>query len=181
MAWRSVDVARGGWNTRRMNRPLPSPSLLALGGALLVSGCASLLSLDEFDESSASGGAGGDASQDADAEAAAVACSLDVTPVYHNFGPIPVGQVSSPVRFTVSNPQDVPVGPLVLWGGDPPNPNFSITAQTCQDATLDPGASCTVDFVFAPQALGKYLVPLVVKVGDVECAKVHMEAGAPPT
>lgn len=139
-----------------------------------------MLSLDEFDESSSSsGGSEGDASLDADAEAA-VACSLDVTPVYHNFGPIPVGQVSSPVRFTVSNPQDVPVGPLVLWGGDPPNPSFSITAQTCQDAMLDPDASCTVDFVFAPQALGKYLVPLVVKVGTVECAKVHMEGGAPP-
>jgi hypothetical protein len=138
--------------------------------------------LDDFDESSAADAATEeDVSQDAEDEAEVAACSLSITPVYHNFGPIPVGQVSSPVRFTVVNEQAVPVGPLVLWGGDPPNPNFSITAQSCQDAILDPGASCTVDFVFAPQALGKYLVPLVVKVGNVECAEVHMEGGAPPT
>ena len=167
-----------------MHRPLPSTSLLRLGWALavfLTQGCASVLSLDDFEESATDGGAEDDVSQDGEDEVEAASCSLSISPVYHNFGPIPVGQVSSPVRFTVVNEQAVPVGPLVLWGGDPPNPHFSITAQTCQDTTLDPGASCTVDFVFAPQALGKQLVPLVVKVGTVECAKVHMEAGAPPT
>ena len=137
----------------------------------LAQGCAQFLSLDEFEESS-----GGETEKDAGG-----ACSLGIDPLTHNFGPVPVGVVSAPVKFTVVNEQQDSIGPLSLFGGDPPNPQFEIVWQDCEGATLVRGQSCSVDFVFAPESVGKHQVPLTVRAGGEDCATAILEGGAPPS
>jgi len=160
-------------------------SILALS---VAPGCAVFLSLDEFDESSDAGtptDGGQDASDAVDAvdvvDANEGPCSLSITPTSHNFGPITVGDTSSPVQFTVANAEYDSVGPLALYGGDSPNPNFVIVAQNCEERTLARGEFCTVDFVFAPTSPGvNQSAILVIRSGTKDCATASLQGGAPP-
>jgi hypothetical protein len=135
--------------------------------ATVVQGCALILSLDEFSDGDPAppeeggvpdGGEGGRT------------CPLDVYPQSHEFGPIVVGGVSSPIRFTVVSREVFPLGPLRLYGGQIPNPNFVIVEETCDGATLGEGETCTVDVVFAPKQAGTHTAFLFVLVGEGGCA-----------
>jgi hypothetical protein len=149
-------------------------SMLALS---FVQGCALFLSLDEFDESS-DAGTPTDAQTDAGKDAANVpdagSCSLKVYPASHDFGPIVVGDASPPVEFFVVSDHEGPIGPLTLFGGKPPNPNFNIIAQSCSGKTLELGESCTIDFVFVPKELGPQTAPLFIRDGTADCATAFM-------
>jgi hypothetical protein len=172
----------------RRCHPCTIQMLLGILALSVAQGCAVFLSLDEFDESS-DAGTPTDSGQDVvDAVDAADAvdvnegpCSLSITPSSHNFGPIPVGDTSSPVQFTVANQDYDSIGPLTLHGGDPPNPNFTIIAQNCEERTLARGEFCTVDFVFAPTYPGtNQSAVLVIRAGTRDCATAFLQGGAPP-
>ena len=75
---------------------------------------------------------------------------LWVTPLGLSFGPVPVGEISSPQTVTLTN-----LGAQPLAGftpASPTDPQFQITT-TC-DAGLAPGAQCTHVVRFAPTAAG---------------------------
>lgn len=157
---------------------------MLLGFVLALSsaqGCAVLLSLDDFDESS-DAGTSADSGQDADDANEAGSCSLTIAPMSHNFGPVPVGETSPPVQFKVLNENAYSVGPLKLAGPLTPTPNFVIVAQDCEGRTLGPSEFCTVDFVFQPKSPGvNQTTVLVIKLADLVCAVASLEAGAPPS
>jgi len=154
-----------------------------MGIALAMSaaqGCAALLSLDDFDEAS-DAGTSADSGQDVEDANEVGSCSLTINPPSHNFGPVTVGDTSTPIQFKITNEDTAPAGPLALSGGLSPNPNFVIIAQNCADRTLEPGESCTVDFVFQPTTpgVGQSAV-LIVRIGPLDCATAFLEGGAPP-
>jgi len=155
----------------------PIVSLASISALSLVQGCALFLSLDEFDESS-DAGTQADAAQDSGKDAAhapdAGSCSLMVNPASYDFGAIVVGAASPPFQFIVVSDHEGPIGPLTLFGGKPPNPNFNISAQTCAGKTIEGGESCTIDFVFAPKELGPQTAPLFIRDGTVDCATAFL-------
>lgn len=155
---------------RRATPTVCMASILALS---LVQGCAVFLSLDEFDESS-DAGTQTDAGQDAANVPDGNACPLTVDPASYDFGPIVVGDASLPVQFIVVSGHEGPIGPLTLFGGKPPNPNFTISAQNCSGKTLERGESCTIDFVFVPKDLGPQTAPLFIRDGTADCVTAFM-------
>ena len=80
--------------------------------------------------------------------------SLSMSPTLQGFGPVGTGQVSSSVRFTISNTGGVPSGPLAPSLGGPDAIAFAIMADGCTGLQLAANASCTVDVRFAPATLG---------------------------
>jgi hypothetical protein len=79
---------------------------------------------------------------------------LSITPSTRDFGPVPVGGMTDPVTFTVSNTGTVNVSPVAvsLTGTE-----FATTAtgNKCMGvASLAPGANCTVEVVFKPTSRG---------------------------
>jgi len=139
----------------------------AVVAVTVVEGCALMLSLDEFsnaDPALSDGGGGLDGGE------AGASCPLDLYPASHEFGPVVVGGVSPPIRFTVVGHEAVPVGPLRLYGGEVPNANFVIVEETCDGATLGVGETCTVDVAFAPKQTGTHTAFLFVLVGEGGCA-----------
>ncbi|MCC6999046.1 MAG: choice-of-anchor D domain-containing protein [Deltaproteobacteria bacterium] len=79
---------------------------------------------------------------------------LSITPTDTDYGPVVLGQTRS-VTFTVQNSGQQSSGLVNLAVGGRDQANFSITAgSNCIGASLSPGASCSVDVVFNPSAVG---------------------------
>ena len=75
---------------------------------------------------------------------------LSVSPSNHNFADRQIGTWSAPVTFTVTNNS---VGPIEITNLDESGPNegsFDVMDQTCDDVTLQPGATCTFQVAFTP-------------------------------
>jgi hypothetical protein len=139
----------------------------AVVAVTVVQGCALMLSLDEFSNADPARPDGGEV---LDGGEVGGNCPLDVYPESHEFGPVVIGGVSSPIRFTVVGQEDDPVGPVRLYGGEVPNVNFVIVEETCEGATLGRGETCTVDVVFSPKEAGSHTAFLFVLVGEGGCA-----------
>jgi len=161
--------------------------------ASLGTACSSLLSLDEY-EPADGGSAEADAGTDGPPVSEGGSCELGINPVSHDFGLVEIGDASAPAQLIVVNAAGETRGPITLSGGDPPNPNFKIVEQTCAGATLSQDSTCTIDFVFAPKAVGLHTTPLFVRAGGLECATAFLrgqgttgpppeppDAGSPPT
>lgn len=83
-------------------------------------------------------------------EPAAVGPKLDRSASELDFGAQILGSESASKRFTVSNSGDTAatLGPSRLLG--PNAEDFVVLADSCRQATLEPGASCEVDLAFLP-------------------------------
>ena len=82
---------------------------------------------------------------------------LAVTPNSQDFGFVFLGANSQPVTFTVTNSGGGPSGVLsfTFTGTNASEFGFLDTGYTCHDGlVLQPGASCTIDVIFLPQAYG---------------------------
>jgi hypothetical protein len=53
----------------------------------------------------------------------------------------------------IVNGDSAPYGPVNLFGGAPPKPEFS-ASQNCQGTTLPAGGSCTITYTFTPSSTG---------------------------
>jgi hypothetical protein len=72
-----------------------------------------------------------------------------------DFGEVQVGQSSPPRTVTLTNASASPFGPLTIFGGAPPTPEFN-AAQSCQGVILQPAGSCTLTYAFSPGAPGAF-------------------------
>jgi hypothetical protein len=85
------------------------------------------------------------------------AATVKLTPLQLDFGSQPEGKASSPRTVTLTNAGIVPltITDIILSGID-----FGET-HNC-DASLPPGANCTIDVVFTPATTGLRLGTLVI-------------------
>jgi len=125
----STDDARKMMHARSRSRP--SLSVMFLAGAML----ATAFSINGTP-------------QDATADQAGVT----VTPEHLDFGEAATGTATAPQRLTVTNStqEGMPLGGIILSGID-----FSQTT-TC-GASLDAGASCSIEVTFKPATTGPRL------------------------
>ena len=70
-----------------------------------------------------------------------------------DFGTVAVGSTGGPISVTLTNTGASPFGPINIFGGAPPSPDFN-ASQNCQGTTLPAGGSCTVNYTFSPAAAG---------------------------
>jgi hypothetical protein len=89
---------------------------------------------------------------------------IAVAPPSFDFGNVAVGTTSAAHTFQLTNVGPVAFGPLDVTEADVvgPTSTFPITADTCQAATLAPGASCTLAMQFAPTDVDEGAVNLTV-------------------
>ena len=78
-----------------------------------------------------------------------------ITPISLEFGDVPIDTVSAPQVTTVTNVSGGPITP-VLTAGNMPVGVFAGT-QNCTGNTLQAGQSCSISFVFRPNAVGAVL------------------------
>lgn len=73
---------------------------------------------------------------------------LYLTPSVIDFGNVDVGSTATgPV--TITNTGVDPFGPINMFGGAPPTPEFN-ASQNCQGTTLAPGGTCGLTYEFTP-------------------------------
>jgi hypothetical protein len=80
--------------------------------------------------------------------------ALSVTPAQRDFGPVPQGQSSGELGFTVKNTGGAPTSALTaaLTGSDASE--FVLSSDACTGMTLQAGSSCTVGVKLSPSASG---------------------------
>jgi hypothetical protein len=81
--------------------------------------------------------------------------TLTVTPASYAFGNQDEDTTSAASAFTVTNYGTTPLTFLTLTGTDAATNAFPVTANSCVGATLDQGASCTIDIAFDAYILGQ--------------------------
>ena len=81
---------------------------------------------------------------------------ISLSPASQDYGAVVVGHLSAPQGFVVRNAGSAPLAPLSSsnFSFTGANPADFIVNSTCP-SPIAPGASCTVDVAFAPQAAGK--------------------------
>ena len=77
-----------------------------------------------------------------------------VTPGDWDFGRVPVGEASDPVRFELFNQG---TGDLAVSDVSVGSDAFDLTGDNCSGSVLAAGQTCEFDIRFAPQKPGKYL------------------------
>jgi len=87
------------------------------------------------------------------AEAVDTDMSIDITAI--DFGDVNVGLTGGPMSVTLTNTGGAPFGPINIFGGAPPTPQFN-ASQNCQGATLPAGGSCTVNYTFSATGPGVF-------------------------
>jgi hypothetical protein len=87
------------------------------------------------------------------AQAVDTQMTIDTTSI--NFGNVNVGTTSSPMSVTLTNSGSDSFGPINIFGGAPPTPEFN-ASQNCQGVTLPAGGSCNVNYSFSPSAPGTF-------------------------
>jgi len=78
---------------------------------------------------------------------------ITAAPLLHDFGNVDAGTTSGTLSTVITNTSSDPFGPLSIFGGAPPTPEFS-ASQSCQGATLTAGGTCSVNYTFSPSAPG---------------------------
>ncbi len=85
--------------------------------------------------------------------------SISISPAERNFGGVTVGQSSAGGSFTITNTGGAATGAIrvTTTSGD-----FKIVPGTdsCQDRSLEPGATCSLSVAFAPGGAGQRSSPL---------------------
>jgi Abnormal spindle-like microcephaly-assoc'd, ASPM-SPD-2-Hydin len=86
--------------------------------------------------------------------AAAVDTDMAISTTAIDFGTVAVGATAQS-SVTLTNTGGDPFGPINIFGGAPPTPEFN-ASQNCQATTLPAGGSCQVNYSFSPGAPGQY-------------------------
>jgi len=84
-----------------------------------------------------------------------VATDIAIDTLQINFGNVANGTTGGPIAVTLTNTGTASFGPINIFGGAPPTPEFN-ASQNCQGTTLAAGDSCTVNYTFSPPASGYY-------------------------
>jgi hypothetical protein len=85
--------------------------------------------------------------------ATAVDTQMTIDRTVIDFGSVNVGTTSPPISVTLTNSGTTAFGPINIFGGAPPTPDYN-ASQNCQGTTLAAGASCTVNYTFTPSVAG---------------------------
>jgi len=85
--------------------------------------------------------------------ATAVDTQMTIDRTSIDFGSVKVGTTSPPISVTLTNSGSTAFGPINIFGGAPPTPDYN-ASQNCQGTTLAAGASCTVNYTFTPSVAG---------------------------
>ncbi len=90
--------------------------------------------------------------------------NLSIGPTPQAFGDVTVGSMSSATTFTVTNTGGSATGALntALGGANPTQFPVTSGGNSCQGATLQAGASCTISVLFAPTSAGAKSASLTV-------------------
>jgi hypothetical protein len=83
---------------------------------------------------------------------------VTITPSSYDFGSVVVGSSSAAHTFTVENTG----GGILILGTLSTTDDFTISNNTCDDAELEGGETCTVDVTFEPQTSGAHTGELTV-------------------
>lgn len=99
-------------------------------------------------------------------EAAQPEPRIAVEPPLHNFGRVRIDETSEALEVTMRNEggADLSVGALALDGDHAPD--FLVQNDGCSQQIVEPGGSCTVDILFAPQIAGFREVTLTIPSDD---------------
>jgi len=112
---------------------------------------------------------------------AVLASLITLSPGAANFGSVRLGNRSSSLAFTVSNPINRPTTPPLLTAVTGAEASaFQIVANACSGVALAPGASCTMSLEFAPIMLGTHNAVLNVSTGMIGVSAVLTGTGIPP-
>lgn len=87
-----------------------------------------------------------------DATPDAAVLMVTIEPTGFTFPGTPVGTMSAPKRFTVTNTSATQTGALAVQVSN--FNDFTIEQDFCSGVRVDPGATCTVDVRFRPQLAG---------------------------
>jgi hypothetical protein len=104
---------------------------------------------------------------------------LQIVPTSHTFGSLTIGKLGPTQQVTVSNSG---TGPLPIAGVNVTGTNpgsFPITADTCANATVPAGQSCTVTVQYTPKLTGSLEGTLVVH-STPKATVVLTGIGTPP-
>jgi len=96
--------------------------------------------------------------------------NLVITPAPFNFGTQPVGAMSAPQTFTLTNNTSATVTftSIAAVGVSPAaNTDFAVASDTCSPSGVAAGAQCTVTVTFTPAAAGARTGTLVFTDSDV--------------
>ncbi len=95
------------------------------------------------------------------------------SPLLYDYGSHPIDSTSSAKTFTIRNND---AGPLSISGftpgGDDPG-DFAVSAETCTDASIPAGGTCTVDVEFTPQGVGERSAIFAVE-GDSDASTISV-------
>src|SRR5262245_35531998 len=80
---------------------------------------------------------------------------LTIAPKGHHLGQWGISTRSTPVTLTAKNTGDAKSGILQVIKEGPTPDQFDLGPNQCAGQTLDPGAECKIDVVFAPKSLGR--------------------------
>ncbi|MDP9073375.1 MAG: choice-of-anchor D domain-containing protein [Actinomycetota bacterium] len=108
----------------------------------------------------------------------AAASAVTVSPGSAQFASQPVGTMSPVTTITIANRDkslSVPIRSAEIAG--PNAAEFVLAASICNNASLPPGQSCTVDIRFTPTTAGKRSASLLVHRADAPQALVVQLAG----
>lgn len=83
------------------------------------------------------------------------------------FAPRPVGTISAPQALTITNTGDAALRVTQAQVTGPAATDFMISADTCLGASVQPGATCTIDARFSPTASGQRNGTLEVTSNDL--------------
>lgn len=86
--------------------------------------------------------------------ARAVETPMTISATSLDFGNVVVGTTAS-MSVTLTNTGGQPFGPINMFGGAPPTPEFG-ASQNCQGKTLPAGGTCSVSYSFTPSAAGTF-------------------------
>ncbi len=83
-----------------------------------------------------------------------VDATLEITPIVKDFGSVTQGGTSANVTLIIKNNGDVDTGTLTASLAGTDMADFTISANTCANAVLAAGGTCTAVVAFAPQSPG---------------------------
>jgi len=103
------------------------------------------------------------------------ALPLTIDPTVRTFAPGPVGGRSAPSRMTLVNNGAAPVTVAAITIGGPHAADFAVLGSDClPPATVAVGASCGVDLVVTPSAVGPRTAQLRIEVVGGEAAVAEL-------
>jgi hypothetical protein len=88
---------------------------------------------------------------------------ISSSPLSLGFEALPVGRLSSPITATITNTgqANLHIGSIAIGGLN--YKSFRLGIQTCTQAAIPPGDTCTVNVRFAPTKLGARVATLLVR------------------